>query len=253
MNEDPYRVLGVERGATQEEVKNAYRKLAKEYHPDRNGGSAQAEARMKDINDAYAKVMDEIRHGGSSSHSYGNTGYGGGYQGGYGNGYQSGYGSSYQNGYRTSGSYGYDPFGNGYSRGYSEGYGGGSPQFATVRNYLSFGRYAEAMNALNNINMRNGEWYYCAAQAMYGMGNRAAALDYAQQACNMEPSNAAYRDLLSRMEDSANGYSGQSGDFGGMQCAPCFASSRISPCCMIYLLLQICPCCCCGTPYVGGC
>ena len=104
MNEDPYRVLGISRGATEDEVKAAYRKLAKEYHPDRNGGSASAEAKMKEINDAYAKVMDELRHGGSSSYgggSYGGQSYGGSssYGGGYGsswggyNGYAGGYGS----------------------------------------------------------------------------------------------------------------------------------------------------------------
>ena len=215
---DPYRVLGVDRGATEDEVKSAYRKLAKEYHPDRNGGSASAEAKMKEINDAYAKVMDDIRHGGSSSSSYGSYG-------GYGSAY-GGYGSSY------GGSYGSSSY-------------GGSPQFTAVRNYIAAGRYAEAMNALNSIPTRNAEWYFCAAQAMAGMGNRIAALDYAQQAVNMDPTNAAYVDLLNRLEYVSGGYSQHSADFGGIHCVPCMGSSS---CCQAYLCLQACLCCC-----QGGC
>jgi len=226
MNEDPYRVLGISRGATEDEIKSAYRKLAKEYHPDRNGGSASAEAKMKEINDAYAKVMDEVRHGGSSS-SYSSSGQRSGYgpYGSYG-GYTGG--SSYGGGYGSGGYHSYGSY-------------GGSAQFTAVRNFIAQGRYAEAVNALNSIPTRNGEWYFCAAQAMAGMGNRIAALDYAQQAVNMEPTNAAYVDLLSRLEYASGGYSHQSADFGGINCVPCMGSSS---CCQAYLCLQTCLCCC---------
>ena len=44
MIQDPYRVLGLEPGASDDEVKAAYRRLAKKYHPDVNGGSPEAEA-----------------------------------------------------------------------------------------------------------------------------------------------------------------------------------------------------------------
>ena len=50
--QDPYRVLGVSPQATDDEVKQAYRALAKKYHPDVNNGSADAEARMKEVNEA---------------------------------------------------------------------------------------------------------------------------------------------------------------------------------------------------------
>ncbi len=55
---DPYSVLGVERKATAAEIKKAYRKLARQYHPDRNPGDAKAEARFKEINEANDLLSD---------------------------------------------------------------------------------------------------------------------------------------------------------------------------------------------------
>jgi molecular chaperone DnaJ len=55
---DPYSVLGVDRKASSEEIKKAYRKLAREHHPDRNQGDARAEARFKEIGEAYELLSD---------------------------------------------------------------------------------------------------------------------------------------------------------------------------------------------------
>ena len=55
---DPYRALGVQRDASQEAIKSAYRKLAKKYHPDLNPGDSQVEQRFKDISQAYAILGD---------------------------------------------------------------------------------------------------------------------------------------------------------------------------------------------------
>ncbi|HET7272548.1 MAG TPA: J domain-containing protein [Rubrobacter sp.] len=50
---DPYGLLGVSRGASEEDVRKAYRRLAREYHPDANPGDIKAEDRFKEIQQAY--------------------------------------------------------------------------------------------------------------------------------------------------------------------------------------------------------
>ena len=59
---DPYQTLGVASGASDEEVRKAYRRLVKQYHPDHNNGSEESERRFEEVQDAYAKIR-ELRSG----------------------------------------------------------------------------------------------------------------------------------------------------------------------------------------------
>ena len=79
---DPYSVLGVSRNATDEEIKKAYRKLSRKYHPDaniNNPNKDQAEEKFKEVQQAYEQIMREREYGssGGSSGGYGGYGYGG--------------------------------------------------------------------------------------------------------------------------------------------------------------------------------
>ena len=67
MAKDPYSVLGVSPGASDDEVTKAYRKLAKKYHPDLNPGDEEAARKMSEINDAYEQIKNpsSARSGGS--------------------------------------------------------------------------------------------------------------------------------------------------------------------------------------------
>ena len=67
---DPYRVLGIERSASDDEVKKAYRQMARKYHPDKNPGNKAAEDMFKVVQEAYTQIMDERRNGGASAGSY---------------------------------------------------------------------------------------------------------------------------------------------------------------------------------------
>jgi len=93
MSNDPYATLGVSKGADEKAIRSAYRKLAKDYHPDRNQGNAQAEERFKAIGAAYAILGDkekrarfdrgEIDASGQERAPFGAGGFGGGPGGGF--------------------------------------------------------------------------------------------------------------------------------------------------------------------------
>ncbi len=58
-NRDYYEVMGVQKNATEAEIKKAYRELAKKYHPDLHPGDKEAEAKFKEINEAYEVLSDK--------------------------------------------------------------------------------------------------------------------------------------------------------------------------------------------------
>ena len=227
---DPFSTLGITPSASEDEIKAAYRKLAKKYHPDVNGGSADSEQKMKEINEAYSEALKIKRSGGT----YNPGANSGGYSSGQGYG---GYGQqSRQQGYYS------DPFGfGGFGFGGSGGYQSTNPELRAARNYINAGHYQEAINYLQRVNDRSAEWFYLSARANIGLGNRTAALTYARQAAQMDPDNYEYAQLLSRLEGNTNAYRHNSSTFGGIPLTQCS-----SPCAWLCMLNMLCNCCCPG-------
>lgn len=221
--QDPYRVLGVSQGASEDEIKKAYRNLAKKYHPDVNNGSPEAEARMKEVNEAYSQIMKMKREGTSGGQntygSYGSTGYGQNY-GGFG-------------GFGGYGSYG----------GYGNQSQANDPLLTAARNYVRSGHYSEAMNVLQSISERSAEWYFLSGEANLGLGNRVAALNYARQAVSMDPNNFEYRSLLARLEGRNAGYQQAGTPFNAQQF---ICRNPLGLCCLMSLLCNCCSGSCCG-------
>ena len=83
---DYYEVLGLSKGASEEELKKAYRKLAKKYHPDVNPGDKDAESKFKEINEAYAVLSDPEKKARYDQFGFAGVdpSYGGGGAGGFG-------------------------------------------------------------------------------------------------------------------------------------------------------------------------
>ena len=199
MIDDPYKILGVSRDASDEEIKRAYRQLAKKSHPDRNPGDAEAAKKMQQVNAAYEQIKNPEK-------AQSSTGYGG---------YSS-----------------YDPFGGYQQRTQQDG---DSYQQAAY-NYIRFGRYREALNALQNCTKKDARWYYLSALANYNLGNQVTALEHIRRAVSMEPDNQEYLYTLEQMEHGGATYRRTADNYRGF-------TMRGSPCanlCICYFLQLFC-------------
>lgn len=113
---DYYKLLGVNKNATQDELKKAYRKLAMKYHPDKNNGDKEIEQKFKEINAAYDVLKDEDKR--RIYDQYGENGLNGGGAGGFGGGGFGGGGFSDI----------FDDLFRGFGGGGASGFGGGARQ-----------------------------------------------------------------------------------------------------------------------------
>src|SRR3989344_5998430 len=95
MNQDYYNILGVDKGASKEEIKKAFYKLAHKYHPDKKGGN---EAKFKQVNEAYQVLSDDGKRSKYDQFGTGFENMGGGYRGGAQDGFEGFDFSGFQNG-----------------------------------------------------------------------------------------------------------------------------------------------------------
>lgn len=248
MMTDPYEVLGLKRGASDEEIKKAYRNLSRKYHPDaniNNPNKDEAEAKFKEIQQAYQQIMHEREYGTSGStggyNPYGNTSTSDDFDFG-------GFGS-------FGGFGGYGPFRGFYGQ-YRQANSGPTSNESDLHmraaaNFINNGRYQEALNVLNSISDHSAEWYYYSAIANSGIGNNVIALQHAKEALRMEPNNYQYQMLVRRFESGGSWYQERqnpySTTFGGGNdfCIKlCIANMVCNLCCGGGF--------CCGAPGGGG-
>ena len=169
---DPRKVLGVSETASQDEIKRAYRRKAKECHPDLHPNDPDAAKKMNELNEAYDMLMNPEKYANrqQQQNPYGGNSYGGNPYGSYGG---NSYGGQQQgNPYGQQG--GYDPFSDffgGFGYGSYGGYqtqvnppqeqaGDSEPVRAAIHDILA-GRYASACSILQNVPStgRNARWY----------------------------------------------------------------------------------------------
>ncbi|HWQ59146.1 MAG TPA: DnaJ domain-containing protein [Clostridia bacterium] len=195
---DPYKVLGVSRDASQEEIRAAYLALVKRYHPDKYQDpslKSLADERLKEINEAY----DLITKRSAASANGGSTGYS---DAGY-----SGQGGSYS--------------------------GPNAADFARVRALINANDLEGAKRALDSIQTRNAEWYYLYGIVSLREGWYDRARDYISRAYFQEPGNQEYAQAYRTVQNTGSPYARTTYGGSARTCSGCDVCSGLicADCC----------------------
>lgn len=188
---DPYKVLGVSPDASEEEIKKAYRELARKYHPDNYATSPLADLaqeKMKEINEAYDTVMRERQSRNESGQGSSNAGYGAG---------------------SSDGNFGY---------------------IRTLINNRNFYEAEIQLDAVAKDG-RNAEWFYLKGCVFMGRGWYFEASKHFHRACEMDPQNPEYAAAVNSMKNFSQNYDSGNGNghtacstcdvCSGLICADC--------------------------------
>lgn len=213
---NPYKVLGVSEGASQEEIRAAYLKLVKKYHPDKyvdNPLKELATEKLKEINEAYEMLTKK----GSSSSA--NRSYSGNY----------------------SNSSGYSGSGGSYS-------GPSSAEFSRARTFINQNNLQAAKQVLDNISVRNAEWYYLYGIIYLRQGWYDKAREYLGRAYEQEPGNAEYRNAYTAICNSGNPFARNTGTGNTHRSSSCSGCDVCSS-----LLCADCCCECLGGDLIRCC
>ena len=193
---NPYKVLGVNEGATNEEIRAAYLSLVKKYHPDKYTDPDMkqlANENLKEINEAYDQLTKNP--GKTASSGYSGAAYGAG-----------GHGGSYS--------------------------GPEADRFVRARSLINAGNLDGAKTILDSIQTRNAEWYYLYGIIYLRQGWYDKAREFLGRAYRTEPGNAEYAQAYNTLRYTGNPYSRprQSTSYGncsacdicsGLMCADC--------------------------------
>lgn len=176
---DPYRILGITKDASNDDIKKAYRKLSRIYHPDANMNNPNkdlAEEKFKQIQEAYNQIMFEREHGDGDSYFDGF--------------FRSKKQTNYQNESAE------------------------SVRLRAAANYINSRHYHEAMTVLDNLTDRSAMWHYLHAIANAGLGNTISALADAESAVKLEPTNMQYQELLRQLQSGGTWYQATGSQYG---------------------------------------
>ncbi|MGB5822597.1 MAG: DnaJ domain-containing protein [Proteocatella sp.] len=163
---DPHEVLGVPRTATKDEVKKAYRELAKKYHPDvhsNNPLADLAEEKFKEVQSAYDMIMNqEESKAGFNNRNSGNAQGGSGSSGGY--------------------------------------------NYTNIRTLIARNDIRNARKSLDSIALKTAEWYFLSGVVYGRFGNSALALKDLGTAVEMDPGNTEYVNAFYSVQNQGQRY-----------------------------------------------
>ena len=206
---NPYKVLGVNEGATNEEIRAAYLSLVKKYHPDKYTDPDMkqlANEKLKEINEAYDQLTKNP--GKTASSGYSGAAYGAG-----------GHGGSYS--------------------------GPEADRFVRARSLINAGNLDGAKTILDSIQTRNAEWYYLYGIIYLRQGWYDKAREFLGRAYRTEPGNSEYAQAYNTLRYTGNPYSRprQSTSYGNCSACDICSGLMCADCCCECMGGDLVPCC----------